>query len=188
MTDLDAIIPTKEPEKLTQGDTWRWYKNLPDYLPADGWTLTYNLVNASDFETFSASDNGDGRHLVSVAKATTAGYTVGEYPSGLIGYVDDGTTRVTVYRGSFEVLSGPAAATDQRGHVRKVLDALEAVLESRATHDQLAVSIRGRSISRMTADELIGWYQRYQALYAQELARERQASGLNNHSKVLVRF
>jgi hypothetical protein len=187
MADADTI-PLQEPTELCQGDTWRWYKDLPHHTPDDSWTLTYTLVNADDLYTFAASDAGDGRHLVTVAKATTANYTVAEYPLGLIGYVDDGTTRVTVYRGSLTVLSGPTAATDQRRHIKKVLDALQSVLESRATHDQLAISIRGRSISRMTADELVDWYGKYKAMYKLELMTEAENNGRPMKNKVLVRF
>ena len=72
-------IPTDIPTLFTAGDTLKFTKELADYLPADGWTLTYSLVKSSAQIQFSASDNGDGTHLVNVATTTTDDWTAGDY-------------------------------------------------------------------------------------------------------------
>ena len=43
---------------------------------------------------------------------------------------------------------------DLRSHAKIVLDSLEAVIENRANMDQSSMSIAGRSLSRMSVDEL----------------------------------
>ena len=37
-------IPNTEPATLRVGDTWKWTKDLPDFLPADTWALKYALT------------------------------------------------------------------------------------------------------------------------------------------------
>jgi len=179
-------IPTRELIRATAGDWWTWTKNLPNYLPADGWTLTYTLLNSKSRYTIAAADNGDGTHLLDWPATTTAAFVANEYT--MIGDVSMGVERYEVYRGAFEVIPDTLTSVDLRSHARKTLQALEATIEGRATHDQLAISIRGRSISRMTADELTGWRDEYRAECAAEQAAELAAAGRGRNNKVVIRF
>ena len=74
--------PIIEPDSVIAGVTVKWTKDLADFLPADSWVLKYTLINAGDDGKridITATDNGDGRHLVNVAKATTADWRHGLY-------------------------------------------------------------------------------------------------------------
>src|SRR5574340_367386 len=80
--------PTNEPSALRAGDTWSWRReDLGDY-PASSWTLKYYFRNSS--AKFDATATADGDDFeVTVAKATTAGYTVGWYD-----WIDRKSTRL----------------------------------------------------------------------------------------------
>jgi hypothetical protein len=82
---MDATIQWREPEIFSAGDTLKFNKFLPNYLPADGWALTYsvtdelpdsgNLVD-SIFSTPSATD--PSVHSVNVPNFG-AGLEAGDY-------------------------------------------------------------------------------------------------------------
>jgi len=165
---MTASIPTKEPTEITAGDTWTWSRSLSDYLASDSWTLSYALVNVDNLITITATADGDD-HLVEVAAATTAGYAPGSY--NWQAYVIKSGERYQVDSGVLEVKPNFAEQTagyDGRSHVKKVLDALDALIEGKATSDQLAYSIAGRSISKMSPEELIKWRDLYAGRYQRE--------------------
>ena len=76
---------------------------------------------------------------------------------------------------------------DNRSHARKVLDALRATMESKATSDQMAMSIRGRSISRMSPAEMIKWLDFYEKQVAREDEEERRRRGVGSPRKIHYR-
>jgi hypothetical protein len=184
MTD----IANQEPTKLVAGDAAKWTKNLPQYLPADGWVVTYAIVKAGVRYAVTASDNGDGTHLVSVTAATTALWEPGAYHWQA--YATKASERYTVAAGALTVVANFAAgAADGRSHVARTLDALEAVLEGRASSDQLAYSIGGRSISKMTPEQLLTWRDKYRAELAAETKAAALAAGIGaSNGTVRVRF
>lgn len=183
---MTAAIPTREPAELVAGDTWSWTRSLSDY-PAGTWTLTYYLRGQAGEISFSASASGTD-HLVSVAKATTAGYKAGFYQWEAA--VTDGTTRTTVARGTLTVKPDPAntgAGLDARSHARKVLEAIEAVIEGRATKDQQEYSIGGRMLKRTALADLQKLRANYRAEVFAETQGEAAAKGLGT-SRVVVRL
>lgn len=124
MTDL----PTTEPRVFTAGDTLRFVKDVPGYVPAEGWTLSYAMANAAGSIQFSSSDNGDGRHLVDVDFGDTADWTPGVYRWQA--YASKFGERHTVGRGQMEIRAGLASlengdGLDARGKWQTILDNLE---------------------------------------------------------------
>ena len=181
-------IPTTEPLQFVAGDTVKWIKSLADYLPADGWVLTYALVRDGSQETITATDNGDATHAVTIAAATTAAYAVGMY--SWQAYATKATERYQVDAGALEVLvdfASQATGHDGRSLVKQTLDALEAVILGRASSDQLSIAIQGRSISRIAPTELLKWRDIYRAEYAAEKQRARIANG-DAGGRLLTRF
>lgn len=183
-------IPTHEPAQLVAGDTAKWTRSLSDYPADEGWTLTYTLVRDGVQEQFSASADGD-KHAVTVAAATTAAWTVGEYHWQA--RVEKSGEKYVIGEGVVEVLPDFAAASsgyDARTHEEKVLEALKAVQEGRASKSQKDMSISsgggGVSIGYLTPAELGKEIRRYEALVARQ--REGQAGKTGSRSRVLVRF
>lgn len=203
--DMTYTIPTIEPWDLPAGDTRRharqgvtlsWYKTLSNFLPADGWILTYLFTKSDERHSVVASDNGDGRFLCSAAATDTDDWAIGVY--SVFGYVSLGADVHEVYRGTCEVLvgyqlAGNASGVDDRTHARKVRDALRALLENRATDDQTAFSVSmpdgsSRSISRMDREQLITALNRYEFLVKLEEDAERLDRGLGVRNKIRVRL
>ena len=182
-------IPTREPSAFIAGDTVKWLKDLPDYLPSDGWVLSYTLVMDGDKQTVTATDNSDGRHLVVIGAAASVLYVSGIY--SWQASVTKNDERYTVAGGVIEVQSnfaGAADGFDDRSHVKKVLDALEAMLLGKASRDQMSVSVNGRSVSSMSVPDLLMWRDKYKAEYAREIAAKDIANGVGGQKKILVRF
>jgi len=181
--------PKKEPTTCTAGDTIKWAKSLPDYLPADGWTLSYDLVISSALESVTATDNGDASHLITITAAISAAYAPGIYHWQA--YATKAAERYQVGAGTLEVkpnFAAQASGYDARSHVKQVLDALEATITGKASKDQSAYTINGRSLTRLTPAELITWRSKYRREYAAEQQSERIANGLSSGQNIRVRF
>lgn len=150
-------VPTTEPTALRAGDTWQWTrKDLGDY-PAPTWSLVYYFRNATSHFDVAATADGS-TFAVSVALATTATRVPGWY--GWSAFVTDGTDRHEVGTGRTQVLPDLAAASphDGRTFARRMLDFIEAALESRASTDQLDLinaQLDTRSISRDKAGMIV---------------------------------
>ena len=181
-----ADIPTLEPTTANAGDTWRWTRTLADYPASAGWALSYTLINGTTKITINASASGDA-HAVTVSAATTAGYTAGTY---------DWRARVTkagevytVGEGRLTVRNAYAGSTfDARSHARKTLEAIEAVIEGRASSSTLEYSIAGRSLKHIPAADLLALRDRYRAEVKREDAAAAVAAGLPDQRRVYVRF
>jgi hypothetical protein len=173
---------TVEPSSLYAGDTISWLIAVPDYPATAGWTLKYKAVSnvTSGYFALVSTANGD-QHQVDVVGASVVGppavtgtdsYVPGSYT--LTRYVEhsDGS-RVTLGELALTVkpnLAGKSAAFDNRSHVKKVLDAIEAVMEGRAASDQLELTIDGTTLKRMPVAELLKFRSQYLTYYQQELA------------------
>lgn len=174
-----------EPTTIHAGDTWEWTRTEAEY-PAGTWSLTYHLRNASAAYNVTATADGT-THSVSVPAATTATYKPGRYD--WIARVTDGTDTFTVDTGSLTILPnlGATGAQDGRSYERRVLDAIEAVLEGRASHDQASYSIGNRSLSRMSIAELMTFRDKFKAAVLKQEREARLAKGLGV-PRVQVRF
>jgi hypothetical protein len=130
-----ATIPTTEPAAARAGDTWQWARAIADY-PAPDWTLTYTLWSASAVLAITATQSGTA-HAVSVAPTVTATYSAGPYE--WVARVSDGTDVHTIATGRLTILPAVGTAMDTRSHARRMLDAINAMLEGRATGGDLDV-------------------------------------------------
>jgi hypothetical protein len=189
---MTATIAKTEPTAVVKGDTAKWTKALVDYLPADGWDLAYAFVlegSTTNQKTLACTDNGDGTHLATLSAAASALFSVGTY--AWQASVSNGTERYTVAMGRLEIK--PDFATlitgyDARTHVKKVLDAIEAVLENRASEEQNYVMVGQTQITNIPHAELLALRSKYRAEYRNEQAAARLASGMASGNRVLVRF
>ena len=179
-----AEIASTVPLSFRAGDRVQWKQSFSDF-PASSFDLSYFLVNESNQIKIDASADGDD-FLISVPATTTAGFNAGIY--SFIARVDDGAGDIeTVDVGKIEILPDFEAATtgfDDRSHVKKVLDALEATILGKASLDQLSYSIAGRSISRLSPSELIEWRDQYR----KEYLRLERLAGRGRPSTIQVRF
>lgn len=188
---MAATIPTEVPGVIRIGDTVKFTRAWGDYLPADSWTLTFYMVrdDGGDQREWDATDNGDGTHLVTIAATGSPGSD--DLTAGTWEYVERVSKSGEVYTlasGRLEVLPNLTASIDRRTHAKKVLDALNAAIEGRASNDQLSLSIGDRSISRMSLSEQVSLRDKYKAEVLREEQSERIANGLGHKGKIGIRF
>ncbi len=179
------------PEKFYAGDTLKFDVPAPSdgretYRATDGWTLSFRLVGIAGTYSFDATADGDG-FSVNVDASTTASWAPGFY--SWTAYVTKSGERHIVGSGHMEILPNPvsASASDARSHVKRLLDAIEAVLEGRVTKDVESYTIGGRQLTRIPIPELLRLRDKYKAEYRRELQAERLAKGLRSGRTVRVR-
>lgn len=192
MANAFETVPETEPTAIIAGDftTWKRTDLGTDYPPAS-YVLSYKARlegSGSTVITITATTSGSN-YLVSLASATTAAYTVGVYHWQAYITRNSDSARVTLDEGTFVVEANRSTATtDPRSHAKIVLDNIEAVIRNRATQDQMAYTIQGRSLSRTPIADLLLLRDRFKAEYQRELDAERLANGLPSRRKILTRF
>jgi hypothetical protein len=184
-------VPTIEPTEAFAGDRWQWSRSLPDF-PADEWTLTYYLrgnAPGAQYEIAATADDED--FSIDVATTTTAGYIPGVYYWSA--FVSQSGDRKLIAQGRLEVKTNPADVVlpaDGRSHARRTLEAIEAVIERRATTDQQQYVFQavGRSVTRMPIADLLKFRDKYAAMVAAEDEKAAIDSGKASGRNVFFRF
>lgn len=178
---------TQEPVTFTAGDTVKFSKSLPDYPASAGWSLTYYAIQHNHKFNVTAVANGDNFD-VTISAATTAAYVYGDYYWEA--YVSKAAERFKVGSGTFTVLRNLAVENnfDARSHARKTLDAIEAVIEGRASTDQEEYTIGNRSLKRTAISDLIVLADKYRAMVKAEENAEAVRLGRGAKNRILVRF
>jgi hypothetical protein len=186
-------IATNEPSSLRLGDTWQWRReDLASDYPASTWTLTYRFKNAvGGFEIIATADGNN--FAVTVLAATTAAYTSGAGTYAWAAQVSSGASKFTVDSGTLIVepnlFAGTStAASDQRTHNQIVLDAIKAVMESRASKDQQEYVIAGRKLVVTPIADLIKLFSFYEQRVAGEQAAENLRNGIAVGGRIQVRM
>lgn len=179
---------TAEPSSLVAGDTWTWRRSLEDYSAADGWSLVYVFANATQRFTFTAAADG-ADHVVTVAASDSDDKIPGRY--SWVAFAKKAGERHTVGFGECTITPNLEGARpyDSRTHARKVLDAIEALLEGKAGSDVEEYEIAGRSLKKIPVAELLTWRDSYRAEVASEERAAKIASGVGDRSiPIRVRF
>jgi hypothetical protein len=177
---MSADIPSTPPAELRAGDTAKWRRELPDYPASASWQLKVTLVGQQGAHTVTADADGDA-FVFTLLASITAAWVAGRYVR--TEYVTNGTERYTIETGEILLLQDLAVATgavDTRSHARKVLDAIEAWLESKAPTAGL-VEVAGRKVQNYPLADLLALRDRYRA----EVRRETAGPG---HGRLLVRL
>lgn len=185
--------------KLVVGNTWDFTTAAADYPASDGWALTLYLIPRftspvqARIELTSAPADDGVSHRFTRSAANTTSLAAGQYGfavnaiKGAEVYTLDGT----YWSGEVTLLPNPAAGAqgaDSRGHVEKVLAAIEAVIEGRATSDQEEMSIAGRSLKRIPFADLLVIRNKYRAELASAAAADALAAGIGAGRRVQVRL
>jgi tRNA pseudouridine-54 N-methylase len=77
---------------------------------------------------------------------------------------------------------------DSRSTTKQILDAIDATILGSATAGQLSMSVAGRSIQRMSLDELINAKSKFESLVAAEKSSADVAAGKPSRNTIQVRF
>lgn len=181
-------VPSTEPAEVSAGDRLQWTKTLADFPPSEGWTLTYYLrANVPNGQIdLAAATSGTG-YAVDVSPDTTAGYTPATYSwqafvskTGSRHQVGSGTLKVNP---NFTEITEPY---DGRSQARRILDAIDLVIEGRASSDvqRYVMQAVGRSVDKMTIADLL----KFRDYWLTEVKKEEaMASGLYKKN-IFIRF
>ena len=149
------------PSSTSAGLTFDRTATLTAY-PAPDWQLSAVLRGAGLVD-IQAEAVGQA-HRFRVPAAETADWAPGDYWYSI--RATKGDDVVEVEAGQIAIKPNLADMTeghDGRGHVQRVLDAIEAVLEKRATIDQERYSINNRELWRTPIPDLLVLRDRYRS-------------------------
>lgn len=148
-----------EPTQFFAGDTVEWDKTLAAEYPSSAWVLTYSLINTGTKIPITAAAAANGiDYEVRLLASVTDTYIPGDY--SWVAKVTDIATGLEIHTvgvGQMRVLINldDVNTHDGRSWATIALANVEAVIAKRATVDQEAYSIQGRSLSRTPLADLI---------------------------------
>lgn len=127
-------------------------------------------------------------YLFTIASATSAAFTVGEYHYQLEIERNSDNERIVVDRGQITVSTDFDDNVDPRHHAEIMLDKIESILEGKADSDVSSYSINGRSLSKFSPDELVQWRDYYKREVGLIKRKEAIKHGRKPKSTILGRF
>lgn len=160
---MDPILP----DSITAGLTLDRLVTLTAY-PAPTWALHVALRGPVVIDLVGVPEGS--QHRLAVAAPTTAAWTPGRYWYTARA---TGDSVVGIESGQVTILADLAAAGagyDGRTHAERVLDAIQAVLEKRASQDQERYVINNRELWRTPIADLL----QLRNLYRTEVRLERR--------------
>ncbi len=171
------------PDKIGAGLTFSTLVTQTAY-PAPLWGLTIVLRGPSVIDLASTAEGS--QHRISANAAVTGTWVPGSYSYSV--RATDGVNVFEIESGQLNVeadLVNAVAGHDARSHAERTLEAIEAVLEKRASLDQERYKINNRELYRTPIPDLLKLRDRYRAEVRQQKAASR---GKNLFGAVRVRL
>ena len=191
MANLFTSIPEKEPVKIYKGETVVWNrKDLTDY-PVGSYAMSWTARLESNGGTaFSATvTEVDDYYKFTLDNSATGGYTTGDYFWVLKVTQSSDSEELIIDSGKITVKDNYFGSTgDTRSHAKIMLDKIESILEGRADADVSSYSIQGRSLSKISINELLQWRDYYKAEYQKEIAKFRRDNKEGTGRVIKVQF
>lgn len=170
------------PNQIKAGTTFKFSLNLTAY-PATDWTIYAYLRGAHAIDM--QSEPQGNMHVFNISASVTKEYKAGHYGYSLRAIHIESEEVDELEAGAIEVradLSTVSIGQDFRSHARKTLDALEAVIEGRASLDQERYRLNNRELYRTPLETLKKLRDQYRAEVSREEAR---ASGKSLFGKAV---
>lgn len=183
-----APIPTREPEQFVAGDTLLLHRNLPDYLPSDGWvyrlTVTQLLPNGSEVVATNDSTADGDRHSFEVNNWLGT-QTDGVYVlAGTVIKASTGERHQVYHHDGFLISTSDAAGTpsatvktEAQQMLEIILDTLKELYKRKYTETDVQ---RNKFVLQKSADALNDykfWFAKRQQEIQQQNVRNGRASG-----------
>jgi len=190
--DIDQAPDGQQPETIVIGDYLLWKRTdlVQDYPLAD-YSMEYvaRITGGGSTEIKVAATETGGTYVFEVDSATSATYVAGFYHWQLEATQTATGNRVVLERGTFTaVVDLDVNNTDPRTHAEIMITKIESILQGKADADVASYSINGRSLTKMSFEDLINARDFYRKEYAKERAKERADAGETTGQTVLVRF
>ena len=191
MANLFTSIPEKEPVTFYKGETVVWTrKDLTDY-PVGSYAMSWSArLESNGGTSFSATvTEVDDYYKFTLDNSATGGYTTGDYFWVLKVTQSSDSEELIIDSGKITVKDNYFGTTgDTRSHAKIMLDKIESILEGRADADVSSYSIQGRSLSKISINELLQWRDYYKAEYQKEIAKFRRDNNEGSGRVIKVQF
>ena len=187
-----ANAPEGEPTEIVVGDFLQWKRSdLVDDYPVATHSAEYvaRITGGGSSEIkLPATENTD-YYLFTVDSATSADFDVGLYHWQLEITQTSSGNRIVVDIGDFEAIPDmDNNQADPRIHAEKMVAKIQSLLEGKADSDVSSYSIAGRSLTKLSFQELVD----ARDYYRREVVKHKNDSlvkrGKKNGSTIQVRF
>lgn len=187
-----AQSPTIEPDQVVVGDFIQWRRtDLSDDYPNTAYTMQYvGRISADGTSEITISGtNYESDYLFTISSATSAAYKVGKYRWQLEATQTSSGNRIVIDRGMWEILPDlDVGCDDPRSHAEIMVQKIESILDGKADSDVANYSIAGRSLTKLSFDELLRARDYYKSEYQKEIIKERVRKGQQTGATIKVRF
>ena len=184
--------PEGEPLEVVVGDFIQWKRSdLASDYPTDSFSAEYvaRITGGGNTEIKLPATETNGIYLFTVDSATSEDFVPGYYHWQLEITETASGNRIVVDRGAFDAITDlDAGGADPRTHAEIMVTKIQSILEGKADSDVSNYSIAGRSLTKMTFEELISARDVYRREVQQEKVKERIKRGKSSGSTVKVRF
>lgn len=190
-----ANAPEGEPTEIVVGDFLQWKRSdvAQDYPTSSGYTAEYVARitggGATEIKLPQAAGSTDDYYLFSVSSVTSAEFVPGLYHWQLEITQTSSGNRIVVDIGDFTAIPDmDDNQADPRIHAEIMLDKIETLLQGKADADVSSYSIAGRSLTKLSFQELLDARDHYRREVVQHNNKELVKRGKKNGSTIQVRF
>jgi len=184
--------PEGEPTEIVVGDFIQWKKeNIAQDYPTATHSAEYvaRITGGGSNEIKLAATESNGYYLFTVDSDTSADFAVGRYHWQLEITQTSSGNRLVVERGEFEAIPDlDVNQSDPRSHPEIMLAKIETILEGKADSDVGSYSIAGRSLTKLSFDELMVARDRYKSEVTKHRREELIKRGKASSNTIKVRF
>lgn len=177
---------------IHKNDTYNFYfsfENLDIINNFDLKVFFISNVLTSNKELTAVKNINDNKFEFSQSNLDTSNYSVGDYKVYFKFYTVDEVYTVDSNL-VLSVKENILNTVNVLSHNKKVLEALKATIEKKATYDQTSYTFNGISITRLDSEKLLYWKNQYELLVQKEEEEEKRKAGLVSKklNKIKVRF
>jgi len=190
-----ANAPEGEPTEIVVGDFLQWKRSdvAQDYPTGSGYTAEYVARitggGASEIKLAQAAGSTDDYYLFTVSSVTSADFVPGLYHWQLEITQTSSGNRVVVDIGDFTAIPDmDDNQADPRIHAEIMVAKIQTLLEGKADADVSSYSIAGRSLTKLSFQELLDARDFYRREITQHNNKELLKRGKKNGSTIQVRF
>lgn len=183
--------PLSEPQQIVVGDFVQWKRtDLGQDYPNNLFTARYvSRVSTGNNTEFTVTGTASGNdYIFTILSATSALFTPEEYNWQLEIERNSDSERINIERGHWVILTDFDNNVDPRTHNEIMITKIESLLEGKADSDVSSYSIAGRSLNKLTPQELIEWRDYYKREVAKDKKAEDLRFGRKTKSTILARF
>jgi hypothetical protein len=183
--------PETEPLEIVAGDFVQWKDSiLPADYPVASYSVVYTARSVTGNDEFQVTaTTADGYYLLTLLSATTAALPPGIYRWQKEIVKTSTSQRVVIKRGEFKILADlDVSGIDSRSHAEIMVTKIESILAGKADSDVQSYSVAGRSLTKMSFQELLDARNFYKSEVMREKAKEDAKNGRQSASTVKVRF